>query len=211
MREMNRQICTELIGKRSSEEIRAGILQSHKSYRYCPIDEYLRLYEKPLSENDGIYETQVRAQDDITQNRLVFLSSLGLARKAENEKRLFYLERGWQKKLKAMGRYNSFLKARSELSLSLPYQMELYTREAGEVSGRITRLYRMNDEENWNHAILIENNKLKRAWYVPLYFEPDEKLLNADVVCVLKTNQKGLLVPGINVKRWNTLGTQDIR
>jgi type IV secretory pathway VirD2 relaxase len=39
MREMNRQICTELIGKRTLEEIRAGILQSHKSYRYCHIDE----------------------------------------------------------------------------------------------------------------------------------------------------------------------------
>ncbi|MDR1597267.1 MAG: hypothetical protein LBR99_06140, partial [Treponema sp.] len=88
------------------------------------------------------------------------------------------------------------------------------TREAGEVSGRITRLYRMNDEENWNHAILIENDKLRKAWYVPLYFEPEEKLLNADVVCALKTNQKGLLVPGIKVKRWNTLvaqGPQDIR
>jgi hypothetical protein len=206
MREMNRQICTELIGKRSHEEIRAAILQSYKSYRYCPIDESIGLYEKPLSEKDDVYETQVRAQDDLMQNRLTFLSSLGLARKAEDEKKLFYLEKGWQKKLKAMGRYNSFLKARSELSLSLPYQMELYTRETREVSGRITRLYRMNDEENWNHAILIENDKLKRAWYVPLYYEPEEKLLNAEVVCGLTTNQKGLLVPHISVKRWHTQG-----
>jgi hypothetical protein len=146
MREMNRQICTELIGKRSSEEIRAGILQSYKSCRYCPIDESIGLYEKPLSEKEEIYKTQVRARDDIMQNRLVFLSSLGLAKKAEGEKKLFYLEKDWQKKLKAMGRYNSFLKARSELSLSLPYQMELYTKETGEARGRITRLYRMNDE-----------------------------------------------------------------
>jgi hypothetical protein len=214
MREMNRQISAELIGKRSSEAIRVGILQSHKSYRYCPIDEYIRLYEKPLSEKDAVYETQVRARDDLMQNRLTFLSSLGLAMKAEDEKNLFYLEKDWQKKLKAMGRYNSFLKARSELSLSLPYQMELYTKEAGEASGRITRLYRMNDEENWNHAILIENDKLKKAWYVPLYFEPEEKLLNAEVVCGLKTNQKRLLVTRISVKQWNItgcLGAQDIR
>jgi hypothetical protein len=135
-------------------------------------------------------------------------SPLGLAKKAAGKKELFYLEKDWQKKLKAMGRYNSFLKARSELSLSLPYQMELYTKETGEAGGKITRLYRMNDEENWNHAILIENDKLQKAWYVPLYFEPDEKLLNAEVVCGLKTNQKGLLVPNIKVKQWNT---QDIR
>ena len=137
------------------------------------------------------------------QNRLAFLSSLGLAKKAKDKKKLFYLEKDWQKKLKAMGRYNSFLKARSELSLSLPCQMELYSRETGEASGKITRLYHMNDEENWNHAILIENEKLKKAWYVPLYFEPDEKLLNAEVVCGLKANQKGLLVPNITVKQWN--------
>jgi hypothetical protein len=206
MREMNRQICTELIGKRSDEAIRAAVLQSHKSYRYCPIDESISLYEKPLAGKDAAYATQVSSQNDIMQNRLVFLAFLGLAKKAEDEKEFFYLERGWQKKLKAMGKYNSFLKARSELSLSIPYQMELYTRESGEASGRITRLYRMNDEENWNHAILIENDKLKKAWYVPLYFEPEEKLLNAEVVCGLKANQKGLLVPNIKVKQWDAQG-----
>jgi hypothetical protein len=208
MREMSRQICTEMIGKRSGEEIRAAALQSCKSYRYCLIDESIHLCETVLKRKDEVYETQVKAQDDIMRNRLVFLSSLGLAKKMENERALFYLERGWQKKHKAMGRYNSFLKARSELSVSHPYQMELYTGESGEASGRITRLYRMNDEENWNHAILIENEKLKKAWYVPLYFEPEERLLNAEVTCGLKTNQKGLLVPRIKVKQWNA---QDIR
>jgi hypothetical protein len=107
MREMNRQICTELIGKRSDEAIRAAVLQSHKSYRYCPIDESISLYEKPLTGKDAAYATQVSSQNDIMQNRLTFLASLGLAKKAADEKELFYLERGWQKKLKAMGRYNS--------------------------------------------------------------------------------------------------------
>jgi hypothetical protein len=206
MREMTRQLCTELIGKRSGEEIRAAVLQSHKSLRYGPIDESTGLYERPLKQEDEEYGTQVEAQNDLMQKRLAFLASLGLAKKAENKKTLFYLERDWQKKPRAMGRYNSFLKARSELSLSLPYQMELYTRETGEAGGKITRLYRMNDEENWNHAILIENDKLKKAWYVPLYFEPEEKLLNAIVVCGLKTNRKGLLVPNIKVKQWNAQG-----
>jgi hypothetical protein len=189
MREMNRQICTELIGKRSPGEIRASLSQSHKSYRHCHIDESIHLYETALKWKDEVYETQVRARDGLMQKRLDFLSSIGLAKKAKDKKKLFYLERDWQNKLKAMGRYNSFLKARSELSLSLPYQMELYTKETGEASGKITRLYRMNDEENWNHAVLIENDKLKKAWYVPLYFEPDEKLLNAEVACGLLTRQ----------------------
>jgi hypothetical protein len=193
MREMNRQICTELAGKRNREEIQTAVLQSYKTYRYCPLDGYIHLYEKPLAEQDEVYETQVGARDDIMPKRLDFLSSLGLAKKAEGKKELFCLEKDWQKKLKAMERYNSFLKARSELSLSLPYQMELYTKETGEAGGKITRLYRMNDEENWNHAILIENNKLKKAWYVPLYFEPDEKLLNAEVGMRIKNQPEGII------------------
>jgi hypothetical protein len=105
---MTRQLCTELIGKRTPEEIQAAVLQSHKSCRYCPTDESIGLYEKPLEQKDEVYETQVRAQNDIMQKRLAFLASLRLAKKAEDKKTLFYLERGWQKKLKAMGRYADF-------------------------------------------------------------------------------------------------------
>jgi hypothetical protein len=101
-----------------------------------------------------------------------------------------------------MGRYNSFLKARSELSLSLPCQMELYTGESGEISGRITRLYRMNDEDSWNHAILVENKKEGRAWYVPLYFEPDDRLMGSTVRLSGQVNEKGLLRPKLTVLRW---------
>jgi hypothetical protein len=37
IREMTRQLCTELIGKRTPEEIQEAMLQSHKSCRYCPL------------------------------------------------------------------------------------------------------------------------------------------------------------------------------
>jgi hypothetical protein len=74
MRKMSRQLWTELIGKRSPEEIQASLLQSHKSYRHCHIDESIHLYETALKQKDEIYETQVRAQDDIMQKRLDFLS-----------------------------------------------------------------------------------------------------------------------------------------
>ena len=36
IREMTRQICTTMIGKRSGEEIKASILQSYNGNRYCP-------------------------------------------------------------------------------------------------------------------------------------------------------------------------------
>jgi hypothetical protein len=68
----------------------------------------------------------------------------------------------------------------------------------------------MNNEDSWNHAVLIENTSQGKAWYVPVYFEPDEKLLHADVTCTMRNVQikgrpKGLLVPGIKVTRWDSM------
>jgi hypothetical protein len=62
----------------------------------------------------------------------------------------------------------------------------------------------MNDEDSWNHALLVENAASGKAWYIPLYYEPDNTLLGAEINCNLKTGQKGLLVPHITVKKWNT-------
>jgi hypothetical protein len=76
-----------------------------------------------------------------------------------------------------------------------PYDLEIFTAGTGAISGKVTKLYKMNDEDSWNNAILIENQALRKAWYVPLHFEPDTKLLNAGVKCGLKTLQTGRLVP----------------
>jgi hypothetical protein len=208
VREMSRQICTEMIGKRSMEEIKAAILGSYKWNRYCSFDDAIRELEEPLNNNDDAYTSQVTTIHNLLQKRLLHLSELGLARRKTGSRYTFLLEKDWVQKLRAIGRYNSFLHARSELKSSMAANINLYTKETGEISGVITKLYRMNDEDSWNHAALVENAALGKAWYIPLYYEPDEKLLQAEIACNLKTNQKGLLVPHIVVKKWNGRKTQ---
>jgi hypothetical protein len=204
MREMTRQICTEMIGKRSREEIKASILQSYNGNRYCTFDDGIREEEEPFHDPLAIYGSRIQTFNDLLTRRLIHLSELGLARKKEKSNNTFFLEKDWIKKLRAMGRYNSYLKARSELRSTIAANMDLYTKETGEAAGVVTRLYRMNDEDSWNHALLVENAALRKAWYIPLYYEPDETLLGAEITCKLKTNQKGLLVPHITVKKWNS-------
>jgi hypothetical protein len=204
MREMSRQICTELIGKRSREEIKASILQSHNGNRYCSFDDAIREQEEPIDDPGAVYGSQVQTFNDLIVKRLFHLAELGLAKKKDKAVNTFLLEKDWIKKLRAIGRYNSFLKARSELRSTAAANMELYTNETGEISGTITKLYKMNDEDSWNHALLVENAAMRKAWYIPLYYEPNDALLGAEIICNLKANQKGLLVPHITVKKWNT-------
>jgi hypothetical protein len=209
MREMSRQLCTEMIGKRSKEEIKASILQSYKGNRYCSFDDVIREQEEPLQDTHDRYRSQVQTFNDLILKRLFHLTELGLAKKKDKAANTFLLEKDWIKKLRAIGRYNSFLKARSELRSTATVNMELYTKEAGEISGIITKLYKMNDEDSWNHALLVENAVLRKAWYIPLYYEPDDTLLSAEITCTVKTNQKGLLVPHITVKKWNLQNRQN--
>jgi hypothetical protein len=202
IREMSRRICTEMIGGRSREEIKASLLQSYNGSRYCAFDDGIREEEELFHDPLDIYGSQVQTFNDLLIRRLIRLSELGIARKKENAENTFLLEKDWIKKLRAIGRYNSYLTARSALRLTAAAHMDLYTQETGEISGVITKLYRMNDEDSWNHALLVENAALGKAWYIPLYYEPDETLSGAEITCQVKTNQRGLLVPHITVHKW---------
>jgi hypothetical protein len=196
MREMCRDICTAMVGTRTRREIEAEKSRLHKRLRYCRLDDRLKIYERRLSAPNGRFASLVRAVDTPLKNRLDFLAELGLAEKSEG-KSVYLLEAGWDETLKAIGRYNSFLRARSETAFAAASDMALYEARRGRVSGVVTRLYKMNDEDSWNHAILLENKESRQAWYVPLYYEPDAKLLGREITCETRKTQKGLLRPVI--------------
>jgi hypothetical protein len=209
MREMTRQICTSLIGPRTQEEIQLAQSKLYKAQRYTAIDDAIKDIERPWSQDEGSqdedsqrYESRADAHEDTIYKRLDFLAALGLARQDGEKKQRFYLEKNWKSKLKTLGRYNSFLDARRSLIFSSGYNLEQYTGSSGVIEGRVTKLYRMNDEDSWNHAILVENKKERRAWYVPVYFEPDDRLAGATVRLSTDINQKGLIRPKITVLKW---------
>jgi hypothetical protein len=203
VRELSRSVCTALVGRRTPEEIKASIENSYSKCRYTFLDDSLHEREHPVAGRPA-YESRVSTEDSLLLKRLNYLCGLGLAAREPGRETTFLMEKGWKKKLKAMGRYNSFLDARNSLRSVSNTELDLYSKETGPVEGVITKLYRMNDEDSWNHAALVENRKLNKAWYVRLQFEPDQSLLNSRVKCGFKFNGSGGLVPKITVTKWGS-------
>ncbi|MDR3283835.1 MAG: hypothetical protein LBS97_01490 [Treponema sp.] len=195
MRAMTSDICTALIGERTPEEIKQALLQSYQKQRYGEYDELLHKRERPLDRPDGNFESEIRTYNDGLLKRLNFLCCLGLAEKNRNDDAGYRLEKGWRDALKAAERYNLYLKARKELVLTQRTELSLYTGGMGPVSGTVTKIYKMNDEDAWSHAAVIENKGQGKSWFVPLYYEPKDSLCGRSVTMEVKANQKGRLTP----------------
>lgn len=195
-------LCTSLVGPRSKEQIKASLDKLPEAYRYTryddDIDSVALHYEKPKESDGFLYESEIICRNDIMLRRLCCLANMGLARKYSGHiPAIFYLEKGWKEKLKNIGRYNTFLSARSALRYTTACNLERYTMETGSVKGIITQRFVMDDEGIWNNAIVIENRKLNKAWYVPLSMKPDEALLGTAVECSLEKSQNGKLRPSL--------------
>jgi hypothetical protein len=199
MREMTREICTALVGRRTREEIEQRQKMAYKALRYTPIDDDLGKFERLYEGQNPRYESKVDTQEQLHHMRLMFLCSIGLAEQDNFNKNRFYLEKGWKGKLKTLGRYNSYLFARQDLMYTIPCNLEQYTAEDGLIEGEITKLYKMNDEDSWNHAIVIENKKTNKAWYVPLHYEPKNEFLGTQVRCRPRENERGQLRPYLQI------------
>jgi hypothetical protein len=111
----------------------------------------------------------------------------------------YQLQKNWKESLHTAARHKAFLDAQQVIQVTEPFNLELYNNTTAKISGRVTKLYRINDEDSWDNAVLIENSALKKAWLVPLYYEPKDVLLNQDVTLQTKKKSNGRLVPVINI------------
>lgn len=209
IREMTRQICTQMIGGRTQAEIEAAAKRLPFANRYCVIDRQIETLANPLripaEEYESRFSFSVVPADNIMYQRLCHLETLGFAKKTEGASNKFYLEKGWNEKLKSAGRFSSFLKARQELLFTASGNLEFFGKDSGTASGKITKLYKMNYEESWDNAVVLENKELKKAWFVPLYNEPNDRLLGAKAeVSFKKTDGRPARVH-INVKEWGRI------
>lgn len=200
IREMSRQICTQMVGQRTREEIEAAAQRIPVSNRYTVIDKEIE--NRMNSITDPIYGYSVIAGDNIMYQRLCHLESIGFAKKENEHSGKFYLEKNWNEKLKSTGRYSSFLKARQELLFTASGELEIFTKDSPPITGKITKLYKMNYEESWDNAVIVENRELGKAWFVPMYNEPNDKLLNATAeISSKKENNKPARIH-IDIKEW---------
>ncbi|MDR0495359.1 MAG: DUF3363 domain-containing protein [Treponema sp.] len=114
----------------------------------------------------------------------------------------YKLSPAWEEDLRANGRYNAFLKARSMLEYSDPADLKLYSGETGIITGKVTKVFRTDDDASDNHAVILEGLDGK-AYFVPLFKKPEmydgkEKTkLNEGDLASIKTyeSQRGRLTP----------------
>lgn len=193
-RKISSEILTNLFGERTQEQI--DVARNNRVYadRYTEYDDEIASIQP---EDISIYSHVVRYSDVslMLQRRLEHLKDLDLA---DFRSGIFFLKKGWQDNLRALGRYNTFLDAQQYLH-DLDAEVELYTADKGTVRGTIRHIYRMNDEDVWNHAVVIEDEAAKKAYYVPLYREPDYKKWRdgMDEEISAAPNQKGKLTVGM--------------
>lgn len=202
IREMARQICTQMIGQRTNHEIEASMQKIPFANRYTFIDSEIENKMKVLPDEDSKYGFSVVPSDNLMYQRLCHLESIGFAKKEKEQSKKFYLEKGWNEKLKSAGRYSSFLKARQELLFTSSGDLELFTKESKLAAGTITKLYKMNYEESWDNALVLENRDSKRAWFIPLFNEPNEKLLNANAIVFFEEGKGNRSKIHIKVTEW---------
>jgi hypothetical protein len=100
------------------------------------------------------------------------------------------LDSGWDKTLKAIGRYNLFLDARRHVRYTPELKVMVYESSMAGKQGIITRVYKTDDVSD-NHAVLLEAID-GNAYFIPLFYKP--KAGTGDIVAVApKKNEKGRL------------------
>ncbi|MCQ2601281.1 MAG: relaxase/mobilization nuclease domain-containing protein [Treponema sp.] len=197
------QICTNLVGPVTSKELEVRRDKSFTARRWTNHDDDLFkciTRKNYTSETGTEYTGYINPINDGMEKRLKALVDIGLAISfPQSNPPVYYLEKDWDIKLRSIGRYNSFLQARSNLLFSTPGMLQQYTPEDGKIQGLVTKVYLMDDESIWNNAIVVENNKTKKAFYIPLRNPPSENLYQQFVTVDCKKNQSGKLSPQIKV------------
>jgi len=195
MRETAMDLCTAQVGMRTQQDLEIEREKNLVASRYTKLDDRI----KELSYGSRITLSKHIHDKERILKRLETLSKLRLC---TYENGGYTFKESWQEDLKANGRYNTFLKAREELQHTAPQRMSIYTGEHGFVSGKITKIYRTDDDASDNHVVVLEGIDGK-AYFVPLLKRPEihdsgqRSLLKEGELVSIKTyeNQKGRLTP----------------
>jgi len=190
-RENAQEILTQCYGERTREQIAAAKNRRLTASRFTEYDETISESLVRNEMTDERYEGFFpgRASDEI-KARLETLKTLDLADYADGK---YFLKKNWTEDLRAVGRYNMYLEARKYVGMYST--LRLYTADDGVFTGKIKHIYSMNDEDVWTNAVVIENEKEKRAFYVPLSVQTFRKFKSGmEVRLDCAYNQKGKLV-----------------
>jgi len=166
MREYARDICTSQIGNRTMGEIALEKERELEAQRFTRLDESLK---DLCGDNFSIYPNNVYANRERVLVRIENLRKMGMCSFKDGAYRF---SPNWEEDLRANGRYNTFLAARSQLRYSDQANLKVFSGADGVVSGKVTKIYRPEDDTSNNHAVIIEGLDGK-AYFVPLLKAPE--------------------------------------
>ena len=196
MREYARDICTSQLGNRTIREIALEKERELEAHRYTRLDARI----KDLCGDSLRVSLAGRVADrERIMTRLENLRKINLCVYKDGAYRL---SPAWEEDLKANGRYNAFLQARTMLEHTAPSNLKLYSGEMGMLTGKVTKIFRTDDDASDNHAVVIECLD-GMAYFVPLFKKPDmydnkekTRLKEGEVVSLKPLeNQRGRLTP----------------
>lgn len=196
-RENAQEILTQCYGERTREQIEAAKDRRITASRFTEYDETISeslVHDEMTDERyEGFFPG--RASEEI-KARLEKLKTLELAEYKDGK---YFLKKNWMDDLRAVGRYNMYLEARKYVGMYSA--LHLYTANDGIFTGKIKHIYSMNDEDVWTNAVVIENEKEKRAFYVPLSVQTFRKFKSGmEVRLDCAYNQKGKLIVQLEPK-----------
>jgi hypothetical protein len=166
MRESARDLCTAQLGKRTQKDLDREKEKELSAPRLTRLDDRIKELcsgGSTVNLKGAIYEK------DRIQARLETLRKLQLC---TYESGAYRFKNNWDEDLKTNGRYNAFLKAREDLRYSDPASLKLYSGNAGEISGKVTKIYKLDGDASDNHAVVLEALDGK-AYFVPLLKKPE--------------------------------------
>jgi len=167
MREYARDICTSQIGYRTAAEISIEKEKELEVQRFTNIDKKIK---EMGGDAEKVYTNSIYSDRQRILTRLENLRKIGMC---TYDKGAYHLTDQWDENLKANARYNTFLTARTELKYADPSKLKVYTGKDGTISGKVTKIYKLDDDASDNHAIVVESLDGKTAYFVPLYKAPE--------------------------------------
>jgi hypothetical protein len=165
MREYARDICTSQIGYRTAGEMAIEKEKELEAQRFTRLDESLK---NLCDRNFSIFPSQIYVNRERILTRIENLRKMGLCSYKDGAYRL---SPKWEDDLRANARYNTFLAARSQLQYSDQASLKIFSGADGVVTGKVTKIYRPEDDFSNNHAVIIECPDGK-AYFVPLLKAP---------------------------------------
>lgn len=168
MRMYAQNICTDMIGYRSQNEI-------EKDYEKMTTKNYFTKLDRTLEEYCDEYGIVSRKYLDSKRqinltDRLIYLEKIGLAQYMKTQG-TYHLKKEWKDELKLLGKYNTFYDGRKYSGVSAD-KYSLYENKGNEsIEGEIRKIYTMQKDSN-NFAVVLKT-KDGRGLYVPLNFYPE--------------------------------------